>query len=64
MRLIAERLLPVATRGTTHVPGELHRQRVVLLPASQDGRQHHLYCSRHNVGALELVRELSEALSI
>lgn len=57
MRLIAERLLPPELRGATYMQGEL-AQRRSMLPAPSAGHVHHLYCSRHNEGAAELVSEV------
>ena len=63
IRLIAERLLPAAPPGSPYyVNSELSAQRPVL-PRLKDG-QHHVFCSQNNVGALELLQQIREALGI
>ena len=62
MRLIAERLLPEAIHGSVYVQGEAGRQ-VLAPPALTHGRKHHLYCSPHNIGAAQVVHDLSKLLS-
>jgi len=61
LRLLAERLLPLSLRGMTYLQSEITRQRL-LLPPLRGGRRHHLFCSAHNAGALELARALQMAL--
>ena len=62
IRLIAERMLPEMHASKTYVNGELSRQRPIPPPVRAG--HHHVYCSPHNVGALELVREVEAALRI
>ena len=62
MRLIAERLLPEAIHGSVYVQGEAGRQ-ILAPPALTHGRKHHLYCSPHNIGAAQVVLDLSKLLS-
>ena len=58
LRLIAQRLLPPPVRPT-FVQGEL-MSRAITLPALESNGIFHVYCSRHNQGALEVVREAAE----
>ena len=62
IRLIAESILPDVHASQTYVSGELSLQQPVP-PPMQPGR-HHVYCSPHNAGALELLREVEAALRI
>ena len=62
MRLIAERLLPDAVPGSVYVQGEAGSQ-VLSAPSLTHGRKHHLYCSMHNIGAAQVVADLSKLLS-
>lgn len=62
MRLIAERLLAADERGAVYVQGESSSQ--LLKPSAlTHGRKYHLYCSLHNVGAIEVVTEMQQLLS-
>ena len=61
MRLIAERLLPKSMHGQTYLEGELVTQRPTIAPPSQSKR-YHLFVSPHNRGAMELVKEVQDAL--
>jgi len=63
MRLIAERLLAPMMSGHTYLPGELSIERPRLPPPSR-GKCYHVCCSAHNHGALALMQELREALSL
>jgi len=57
MRLIAERLLAADAAGTTYVDREIiSRKREPLSPPSSS---YHVYCSELNLGAKELVAEVS-----
>ena len=67
MRLIADKLLrECAARDgktrheTTYVQAELARAKRPVLPSPRYGRSFHVYCSHHNLGAAELMRELIE----
>ena len=61
LRLISERLLPVAAHGTTHLPSELHHQKVTLASPTLRGKKFHLYASPHNRGAEAFVGEVRDA---
>jgi len=61
MRQIAERLLPDGV-GTTYVDGEIVGQKVKTLKPLNSG--HHVYCSALNLGAIELMAEVSLAKNI
>ena len=60
MRLIAERLLPEQMAGRTFIRGELSHWEL-MLPRPASGF-HHIYCSPHNAGAVELMREVADSL--
>jgi hypothetical protein len=57
MRLIAERLLPPG-HPPTYLSGEVTRQKLPRVPPPRGGRRRHLYVSRYNEGARELVDEV------
>ena len=63
MRLIAERLLTSADRGSTYLQGELTRQQPSM-PAPSDGMVYHVCCSPHNDGARALMDEMCVALGL
>lgn len=59
IRLLVERILPDKHRGKAQVGGELTHQR--LVPPHPSNGRHTVYCSPHNDGALELIREVEAA---
>ena len=59
MRLIAERLLPEGTAGTTYVDRELASKE--LRPLPPPAAEFHVFCSALNPGALELMDEVEHA---
>ena len=61
LRLIAERLLPDAA-GQTYVLSELISQRLGPLPKPKKGHINHVYCSKRNPGAVELMTEVATEL--
>ena len=62
MRLTAERTLPADVQGTTFLRGELTQQ--CPKPMRLPPHRHHIYCSKHNAGALAIVREVEESLKV
>lgn len=61
MRLIAERLLSSKDEGRTYIKGELAYKQVTLARPTS-GHRYHVYCSPHNAGGFELIKELSATL--
>ena len=58
MRLIAERLLPVA-EGSTCVKSDVICPRGTPLLPPKDGHRYHVYCSPLNPGAIVLMKEVA-----
>ena len=61
VRLVAERFLGEADRGTVYVMGEVGSQQLTA-PALTRGRAFHLYCSPHNLGAENIAVEMNGLL--
>ena len=64
LRLIAERLIGEEYAGKTYLPGELREMPSRRMPSPSAGRRFHVCCSRHNRGALELMREIESSLGL
>ena len=61
MRLIAERVLPKTLEDKTYLQGDLIHTSIHV-PPPYSPRRHHLFCSRHNWGAEDIIGEVEAHL--
>ena len=64
MRLLAERLLSETMRGQTYARNEVTSVPVGKLSSLPTHFTHHVYCSKHNEGALALLEEFADGLGL